>query len=109
MSDAWHETRTHWAALRTLVQKRIGEDGVICIPTTTTSDIAPRLGVESNLAGFKRPTLCLMSIAGVAGLRQVTSPLAQVESCPVGLSLVGPPGSDEQLIDLASHLDPSRR
>jgi hypothetical protein len=52
MSEAWHEARTHWAALRTLVQKRIGEDGVICIPTT--SDIAPRLGVESNLAGFTR-------------------------------------------------------
>jgi hypothetical protein len=70
MSDAWHEARTHWAALRTLVQKRIGEDGVICIPTT--SDIAPRLGGESNLAGFTRPTLCLMSIAGVAGLPQVS-------------------------------------
>ena len=107
MSEAWHEARTHWAALRTLVQKRIGEDGVICIPTT--SDIAPRLGVETNLVGFTRPTLCLMSIAGVAGLPQVTLPLAQVESCPVGLSLVGPPGSDEQLIDLALHLDSSRR
>jgi hypothetical protein len=68
MSDAWHETRTHWAPLRTLVQKRIGEDGVICIPTTTTSGIAPRLEVESNMAGFTRPTLCLMSIADVAGL-----------------------------------------
>src|SRR5216684_7485558 len=107
MSEAWHEARTHGAALRTLVQKRIGEDGVICIPTT--SDIAPRLGVESNLAGFTRPTLCLMSIAGVVGLPQVTLPLTQVESCPVGLSLVDPPGSDEQRIDLALHLDSSRR
>ena len=101
------EARTHWAALRTLVQKRIGEDGVICIPTT--SDIAPRLGVESDLANFARPTLCLMSIAGVAGLPQVTLPLAQVENCPVGLSLVGPPGSDEQLLNLTLHLRPSGR
>jgi amidase len=107
MSDAWHEARTHWAALRTLVQKRIGEDGVICIPTT--SDIAPRLGVESNLAGFTRPTRCLMSIASAAGLPQVTLPLAQVESCPVGLSLVGPPGSDVQLADLALRLDPKSK
>lgn len=101
------EARTHCAALRTLVQKRIGEDSVICIPTT--SDIAPRLGVESDLASFTRPTLCLMSIAGVAGLPQVTLPLAQVESCPIGLSLVGPPGSDEQLLNLALHLRPSGR
>ena len=101
------EARTHWAALRTLVRKRIGENGVICIPTT--ADIAPRIGVESDLASFLRPTLCLMSIAGVAGLPQVTLPLAQVESCPVGLSLVGPPGSDEQLIDLAQRLCPSGR
>jgi amidase len=96
-----------WAALRTLVRKRIGENGVICIPTT--SDIAPRLGVESDLASFTRPTLCLMSIAGVAGLPQVTLPLAQVEDCPVGLSLIGPPGSDEQLINLALHLNSSGR
>jgi amidase len=101
------EARTHWAALRTLVQKRIGEDSVICIPTT--SDIAPRLGVESDLANFVRPTLCLMSIAGVAGFPQVTLPLAQVENCPVGLPLVGPPGSDEQLLNLALHLRPSGR
>jgi amidase len=57
--------RTHWTALRTLVRKRIGENGVVCIPTT--ADIAPRIGVESDLASFLRPTLCLMSIAGVAG------------------------------------------
>jgi amidase len=101
------EARAHWAALRTLVRKRIGENGVICIQTK--SDIAPRLEVESDLASFTRPTLCLMSIAGVAGLPQVALPLAQVEGCPVGLSLVGPPGSDEQLITLALHLNSSGR
>jgi len=98
------EARTHWAALRTVVRNRIGENAVICIPTT--ADIAPRLGVDSDLRSCLRPTLCLMSIAGVGGLPQVTLPLAQVESCPVGLSIIGPPGSDEQLVDLAQRLGP---
>jgi amidase len=93
------EAHAHWARLRRLVRERIGENSVICFPTT--ADIAPRIGVKSDLASFLRPTLCLMSIAGVAGLPQVTLPLARVESCPVGLSLVGPPDSDEQLISLA--------
>jgi hypothetical protein len=73
----------------------------------SAADIAPRLGVESDLAHFHRPTLCLMSIAGVAGLPQITLPLAEVENCPVGLSLIGPPGSDEQLINLALQLGAS--
>ena len=45
-----------------------------------------------------------MSIAGVAGLPQVTLPLARVDDCPAGLSLVGPPGSDEHLMTLAISL-----
>jgi amidase len=99
------EARTRWAALRTLIRNHVGRHGVICIPTT--ADVAPRIGVQSDLASFLRPTLCLMSIAGVAGLPQVTLPLADAEGCPVGLSLIGPPGSDEELIDLAAKIGAS--
>ena len=53
------------------------------------------------------PRWRLEGVAADAGV--AFSPLAQVEDCPVGLSLVGPPGSDEQLIDLASHLNSSGR
>jgi hypothetical protein len=39
------EERTHWAALRTSVRKRIGESSVICIPTRLTL----RRALELNL------------------------------------------------------------
>jgi Asp-tRNA(Asn)/Glu-tRNA(Gln) amidotransferase A subunit family amidase len=42
-----------------------------------------------------------MSIAGVAGLPQITLPAAAVDGCPVGLSLVGGEGADEHLLQLA--------
>ena len=43
-------------------------------------------------------TLSLTSVAGLARLPQVTLPLASLEGCPIGLSLIGPPGSDPALL-----------
>jgi amidase len=37
-------------------------------------------------------------------LGQVTLPIATVEGAPVGLGLVGPRGSDEQLLQLTERL-----
>jgi Asp-tRNA(Asn)/Glu-tRNA(Gln) amidotransferase A subunit family amidase len=37
-------------------------------------------------------------------LLQVTIPLAAVDGLPVGFSLIGPAGSDEQLLDVAVQL-----
>lgn len=41
------------------------------------------------------------SPASIPPLLQVTIPLAVVDGLPVGLSLIGPAGSDEQLLDVA--------
>ncbi len=35
---------------------------------------------------------------------QVSLPLAQVDGLPVGLSLIGPAGADERLLELAERL-----
>lgn len=37
-------------------------------------------------------------------LLQVTLPVVQIDGCPVGVSLVGPKGSDEQLLELTEKL-----
>jgi hypothetical protein len=36
---------------------------------------------------------------------QVSIPIARVDGAPVGLSFIGPPGSDEQLLQVAVKLD----
>lgn len=40
----------------------------------------------------------------VCMISQVTIPIATAEGCPVGLSFIGPPGSDEALLELAADL-----
>jgi amidase len=46
----------------------------------------------------------LTCMAGLAGLPQMTLPVGTVTDCPVGLSLIGWPGGDEVLLDLAVSL-----
>jgi amidase len=94
------EARAVWQELRETVRRRIPDDAVLCIPTVT--DCAPPRGsAPTTRSAFSRPTLCLMSIAGVAGLPQITLPAAAVDGCPAGLSLVGGEGADERLLQLA--------
>jgi amidase len=94
--------RAAWSEWHGRVLKHVENGSILCLPTT--AGIAPCLGVQSERDAFVRPSLSLLSIAGIAGLPQVTLPLARVDNCPVGLSLVGPPGTDEQLIILAIYL-----
>jgi amidase len=47
------------------------------------------------------PILC---IAGLARLPQVSLPLAQLDGCPLGLSLIAAPGNDTLLLELAGRL-----
>jgi amidase len=56
---------------------------------------------------FYTQALALGAIAGLAGLPQLSMPVATLDGLPLGLSLVGPPGSDEALLDLARTLCPT--
>jgi len=46
----------------------------------------------------------LLSVAGLAGLPQISLPLARHGNLPLGLSIVGARGSDVDLLALASSL-----
>ncbi len=48
----------------------------------------------------------LLCIAGLGGLAQISLPLAEIDGLPLGLSLVGPRGTDLQLLGLARKLVP---
>lgn len=49
----------------------------------------------------------LVDVAGWVGTPQINLPLAEVDGLPVGLSLIGPKGSDEMLLSLACELGDS--
>ena len=51
---------------------------------------------------FYATALAVNALAGLAGLPQVTMPAGRVDGAPVGLSVLGPRGSDEALLVLAA-------
>lgn len=44
-----------------------------------------------------------------AAVLQISLPVGRVDGCPIGLSLIGPRGSDEALLKLAEQLMPLLR
>ena len=78
---------------------------IICLPTSPV--IAPKINsTPDGLEFFRSNALALTCIAGLSGFPQVSVPATSVENCPVGLSFIGGPGSDELLLDLALQLSP---
>ena len=88
------------AAVRDRLAGLVGDDGVIAIPTFPT--IAPRVdAADAELEAFRARALSMLCSAGLAGFPQISLPMATVSGCPLGLSLIGPPGRDRALIALA--------
>ena len=67
-----------------------------------TPSIAPLRFLRGALAErFYRAAITLCSVAGLAGLPAVTLPLATLNGCPLGLSVIAGPGEDEALLAIA--------
>lgn len=85
------------------LQALLGEDALLVMPTAP--GIAPLCdGGAEALRAHRTAVLSLTSISGLSRLPQVSLPLARVEGCPVGLSLMGPAGSDADLLAFAEAL-----
>jgi amidase len=77
---------------------------ILCLPTTPFP--APKRGEPLSVASAQRDRiLCLCAHGGLAGMPQVNLPGAAVDGLPVGLSIVGDPGSDATLVALAQALE----
>ncbi|MDI9857001.1 amidase [Comamonas sp. 17RB] len=88
--------RQHLAAL-------LGDDGVLVLPTMP--DIAPlRSADEASLEAYRNNAVQMLCIAGLSGFPQISLPLAGREGAPLGISLLGPKGSDRSLIAMAEKL-----
>ncbi len=86
--------------MRAYLIQLLGADGVLALPSAPGP--APPIGLPGpQLDDWRRRVMSLTCIAGLGGLPQVSMPLARVDGLPVGLSLIGPPGSDERLLEAA--------
>jgi amidase len=78
----------------------LGDDALLCLPAAP--GIAPRCDSDAEqLKAHRSAVLSLTCIAGLARLPQISLPLARVEGCPLGLSLIAPAGADEDLLAFA--------
>ncbi|SFQ24679.1 amidase [Variovorax sp. 770b2] len=95
--------RVFRTAFRTHLTALLGNDGVLLLPTMP--DIAPlRSDSEASLEDYRNRAIRMLCIAGLAGLPQLSMPLATRDGAPLGISLLGPAGSDRSLVALAERI-----
>lgn len=92
------------AKVRARMEEVIGPGDVLCLPTSPRA--APLLGtpVDKIEIEYRNQAMCLLCIAGLAGLPQLSMPMATVDRLPLGLSIVGRQGSDTMLLELAARV-----
>ena len=88
------------AEVEARMREVLADNAVVCLPTTPGP--APLNGERlSERRDFRSRMSALTCIAGTLGAPEISLPLAEVDGLPVGLSLLGPIGSDEMLIAFA--------
>ncbi|MHA4867294.1 amidase [Duganella sp. PWIR1] len=95
--------RASQASIRAEVRALLGNDAVAVLPSAAS--VAPLLDApEAEIDEVRRRTLRITCIAGLAGLPQVSIPGWTADGLPIGISLLGPAGSDRALVQLAMSL-----
>jgi len=93
---------------RGAIVERIGsvfeEGDVLCLPTSPR--VAPPVDAPTDELEnrVRAQAMGLLCVAGLAGVPQVSLPLASLGGLPLGFSLVGPRGTDRQLLALSQRL-----
>jgi amidase len=87
------------ASITTRVCDALGDGAGLLIPTAPCIALRIDAGAD-EIGAFYRNALALTSIAGHAGIPQISLPVTCVEGCPVGLSVLASPGHDRALFDL---------
>jgi amidase len=81
-----------------LMAQVLGEDCLICLPTAP--GIAPKLKTApEELEAFRARAFALLAVAGLARLPQISLPVGTLDDCPIGLSIIGPRGSDRGMLE----------
>jgi Asp-tRNA(Asn)/Glu-tRNA(Gln) amidotransferase A subunit family amidase len=73
---------------------------VLVVPAAAGAAPPPHLPPDEH-TGVRTATLRLTCLAGLAGAPAVALPLARVDGLPLGITLVGAPGTDLDLLDAA--------
>jgi amidase len=112
LAAAIPESERQWAALvraeaRARLAWLVPRGAILCMPTTPFP--APRKGLSlTALEPLRARITALTAHGGLTGAPQVSLPGATVDGRPVGLSIVGAPGTDATLVAVARALEVPR-
>jgi amidase len=85
------------------LKQLLGTDGVLVMPTMP--DIAPLCTDDGALMeSYRNRSIQMLCLAGLSGFPHLSMPLGQRLGAPLGLSLLGPAGSDLSLVHLAQRI-----
>jgi len=91
------------AAVRSRMDALLADHAVLVLPTVP--DIAPLCGASAAAPDdYRARMMSLLCIASLAGLPQVSLPLATFQGCPLGVSLIAARGEDRLLLALARRI-----
>jgi amidase len=96
------------SARRARIRKRLDDmmqpGDILCLPTSPRA--APLKGTPADKVEveYRNQAMCLLCISGLAGLPQVSLPMATLDGLPLGLSLLGPRGADVDLLAFSRKL-----
>ena len=96
-----------YAPIRAAIAARVKgelEDGVGLVLPTTPCVALRKNAASSEISEFYRKALVLTSIAGHAGIPQISIPAGHVSGCPVGLSILASPDHDRALLKVGRSL-----
>jgi len=98
------EANARRAEIAARMDELIGPHDVLCLPTSPRA--APRIGtpVDKVEVEYRNQAMCLLCISGLAGLPQLSLPMARLDGLPIGLSIIGRRDADTMLLSLASAL-----
>ncbi|MCG6206585.1 amidase [Rhodopseudomonas sp. HC1] len=92
-------------AIRARLRAQLSGSVAWLVPTAPCIALRKDLpGAGEQIGPFYGRALTLTSIAGHAGLPQINLPVARVDDCPIGLSIIGGAGQDRALLDAACRL-----
>jgi amidase len=96
-----HDAEKTRSVLRSAALDLLTDPPTVLLIPSAPGTATPLAATDDELAAIRPDTLRLTSLAGITGAPALSLPLATVAGLPLGVCLIGAPGSDRALLDLA--------
>lgn len=102
-AEAAAEARRQAAEIRAKVRSLLGQNNLLVLPSAAS--FAPLRNADpAAVDAIRLRTMAITCIGGLSGLPQISIPFRSSEGIPLGVSIMGPAGSDLALVRMAKEI-----